>query len=354
MISEYSQKYMGTTTKTAQPEYAEVLSSQLRTFFTVIKEDGSIDRMSSSVEQVLGYQQVSLKGKYMLDVVHPDDKQIVREMLHELSSDQTTMTEPVEYRHEMANGEYKLVSSVGSSEQTTDNHYVINTKDISNDEPHDSQTATIDWEVDDLASVVSHDLRNPLSVASGYTQQLSRTLDAENNNARECVERVMSAHQRMEILIDNILALADSDESVENLEWVDFRDLCEQCLRNLPISEHKVRINIEGEILSDRSRLGQVIENLVTNAITHGGDDVTVTIGRTDGGDGFYVADDGKGIPAEQRDQIFQTGFSTCSDGIGLGLAIVYEVVQSHGWTINVTESTDGGARFEIHDVEIR
>lgn len=345
---------MGTTTKITQSEYTEELSSQLRTFFIVVKEDGSIDRMSSSIEEVLGYQPTGLTGRYMLDVVHPDDKQIVREVLHELGSDQTTMTEPVEYRHEMANGEYKLVSSIGSSEQNADNRYVINTKDISNEESHDSQTATIDWEVDDLTSVVSHDLRNPLSVASGYAQQLDKTLDAENDNAKECVERVMSAHQRMEILIENILTLADNGESVEDLEWVDSRNLCEQCLRNLPISDDKVRINIEGEILSDRSRLGQIIENLLTNAVTHGGNDVTVTIGRTDGGNGFYVADDGKGIPEEQRNQIFQTGFSTCSDGIGLGLAIVHEVVQSHGWTINVTESTDGGARFEIRDVDIR
>lgn len=345
---------MATTTKISQPDYTEAVSSHVRTFFTVVRADGNIDRTSSSVEQVLGYQQTELKDKFMLDVVHPDDKQIVREMLHALRSDQTTMTEPVEYRLEMADGGYKLVSSVGSSEQTKDGHHVINTKDISSDDSPGSQTTTVDWEVDDLASVVSHDLRNPLNVASGYVQQLNTTLDAEDDNAKECVEKVMSAHQRMESLIENILTLADSDESAEDREWVDSRDLCEQCLRNLPISDDKVRINIDGEILSDRSQLGQVLENLFMNAVTHGGDDVTVTIGRTDGGDGFYIADDGKGIPEDQRDQIFQTGFSTCSDGIGLGLAIVHEVVQSHGWTITVTESTDGGARFEISDVDIR
>lgn len=345
---------MATNSEVAQLEYTEQLSSQLRTFFAVIRDDGSIDRMSSSVEQVLGYQQMGLNEKQMLDVVHPDDEQTVREMLHELSSDQATMAGPVEYRHKTADGGYNLVSSVGSSEQNADGRYVINTKDISNDEAHTNQAGAIDWEVGDLASVVSHDLRNPLNVASGYTQQLDSILDAENENAERCVERVMSAHRRMETLIENILTIADNDESIEDLEWVDFRDFCEQCLRNLPISDDKISINIEGEILSDRSRLGQVIENLVSNAITHGGDNVTVTIGRTNEGDGFYVADDGKGIPKEQRDQIFQTGFSTCSDGIGLGLAIVYEVVQSHGWTITVTESTDGGARFEISDVDIR
>jgi|APHM01.1.fsa_nt_gi PAS domain S-box len=345
---------MATTSKITQSKYTELSSSQVRTFFIVVREDGSIDRTSSSVEQVLDFQQVELNNKYVLDVVHPDDKQVVREMLHELRSDQTTMTEPVEYRHETANGEYKLVSSVGSSEENADSHHVINTKDISNNENLGSQTTAIDWEADDLVSVVSHDLRNPLHIASGYVQQVNMTLDAENDDAEEYIEKIMSAHQRMERLIENILTLADSGKSAEDLEWVDSKSLCEQCLRNLPISGEKVRINIEGEILSDRSRLGQIIENLLTNAVTHGGDDVTVTIDRIDGGDGFYVADDGKGIPAEQRDQIFQTGFSTSSDGIGLGLSIVHEVVQSHGWTINVTEGIDGGARFEICDVDIR
>lgn len=112
--------------------------------------------------------------------------------------------------------------------------------------------------------------------------------------------------------------------------------------------------NANGEVRADPSRLQQLVENLVRNAVEHGGDDVTVTIGETDDGDGFYIADDGTGIPETMRAQVFQNGFSTIADGTGFGLAIVKEIADAHGWTMEVTESQSGGARFEITGVERR
>jgi signal transduction histidine kinase len=67
-----------------------------------------------------------------------------------------------------------------------------------------------------------------------------------------------------------------------------------------------------------------------------------------DGAAGFYVADDGRGIPAADRERVFREGYSTGDDGSGLGLAIVANVVDAHGWTVSVTESAAGGARFDV------
>jgi signal transduction histidine kinase len=71
-----------------------------------------------------------------------------------------------------------------------------------------------------------------------------------------------------------------------------------------------------------------------------------VTVGPIE--DGFYVADDGPGIPEDQYDEVLERGFTTSDTGTGLGLSIVRTVVDAHGWDITVTSSTDGGARFEI------
>ena len=78
---------------------------------------------------------------------------------------------------------------------------------------------------------------------------------------------------------------------------------------------------------------------------------MTIRIGSLT--DGFFIEDDGPGIPPEKRDQVFESGYSTAVEGTGFGLSIVQHVVESHGWTIQVTESAEGSARFEISGVEL-
>jgi|SRR6056297_1740290 len=96
--------------------------------------------------------------------------------------------------------------------------------------------------------------------------------------------------------------------------------------------------------------LHELFVNLFENARDHGGSSVTVRVGMLDGSDrsGFYIEDDGAGIPAEDSEEIFEWGHTTTGDGTGFGLAIVAEIAEAHGWEIGVGESASGGARFEI------
>ncbi|PSP85716.1 sensor histidine kinase [Halobacteriales archaeon QS_1_68_17] len=102
-------------------------------------------------------------------------------------------------------------------------------------------------------------------------------------------------------------------------------------------------------IRADRDRLVRLLENLFANSVEHGGEDVTVWAGTTE--EGFYMADDGVGIPPERREEVFESGFSTAEAGTGLGLGIVAELVEAHGWEIEIDESEAGGARFEVTGV---
>jgi signal transduction histidine kinase len=108
--------------------------------------------------------------------------------------------------------------------------------------------------------------------------------------------------------------------------------------------------NTDRGVQADRSRLKQVFENLFRNAAEHGRADVTVTIGGLD--DGFYIEDDGPGIPSDERDAVFEAGYSQSADGTGFGLSIVEQVVDAHDWQVRITDGTNGGARFEITNVE--
>jgi len=75
-----------------------------------------------------------------------------------------------------------------------------------------------------------------------------------------------------------------------------------------------------------------------------------VTVGALD--QGFYVADDGSGV--DDDGAVFEMGHSTADDGTGIGLAIVAQIADAHGWQLDLTESADGGARFELSGVSLR
>ncbi|MFW5938757.1 MAG: sensor histidine kinase, partial [Halanaeroarchaeum sp.] len=109
-----------------------------------------------------------------------------------------------------------------------------------------------------------------------------------------------------------------------------------------------VVVDTEREVLANPGRLKRLLDNLFRNAAEHGGDGVVVG----DISDGFYVADDGPGIPADQRDEVFESGHSTSESGTGFGLAIVQRIAEAHGWDVSLTESETGGARFEFTGVD--
>jgi signal transduction histidine kinase len=194
-----------------------------------------------------------------------------------------------------------------------------------------------------FARVVSHDLRNPLNVANG---RLALARDEYNS---EHLEEVAQSLGRMEALIDDLLKLASEDD--QEREWVDLAELSRTCWQNVETAETAITADTERTILADRSRLQQLFENLIRNAVEHG-DAATVVVGGLD--DGFYVEDDGPGIPPEERDRVFELGYSSSEEGSGFGLNIVEQVVDEHDWQIRVTDGTDGGVRFEITGVETR
>jgi PAS domain S-box-containing protein len=198
--------------------------------------------------------------------------------------------------------------------------------------------------LEEFASVVSHDLRNPLRVAEGQLELLKEECEATQVNAIE------SALDRMDALIEDILTLAREDDSVSEMETVDVGETSKACWNHVETAEATLDITTDKTIRADRSRLQQLLENLIRNAVEHGSGDVTVTVGALD--TGFYVADDGPGIPADERESVFDTGYSTAADGTGFGLSIVRQIADAHGWTITLTESETGGARFEITGVQ--
>ena len=197
-------------------------------------------------------------------------------------------------------------------------------------------------QLEQFTSVISHDLKNPLSVAKGYVD-----MSIEKGELFH-LDSSADALQRMEDMIDELLTLAKQGEAIGETAPTDIATVVNNSWNNLDTENATlVTKNLESipKPQADSSRLQEAIENLIKNAIDHVGDDVEITIRRVE--NGVAVGDDGEGIPEDERDQIFERGY-TGGNGTGFGLAIVEEVVDAHGWELSLSESADGGAEFQI------
>ncbi|MFC6615879.1 PAS domain S-box protein [Halopenitus salinus] len=222
--------------------------------------------------------------------------------------------------------------------------------------------------LEEFASVASHDLRNPLNVAKGRLHLAMEEADAA---ARDDLADVERALDRMEELIEDLLALAREENTETDETAVPLDDLARGCWDDVETDGATLRVETDRRIRADEGRLRQILENLFANAVEHGStsppsqtredavdhgstgsDGVRITVGETDEEPGFFVADDGSGIPEPERDRVFEYGYSGSESGTGFGLSIVDQAAGAHGWDVRATASETGGARFEITGVE--
>ncbi|SDJ44560.1 PAS domain S-box-containing protein [Halovenus aranensis] len=200
--------------------------------------------------------------------------------------------------------------------------------------------------LDQFASIVSHDIRNPLNVAQLRLDLARDEVDSDHLGA------VADSIDRIETLTEDLLSLARMGETITDSAPVDLEGVVSGCWDNVDTADATLSV-VEGtRIEADETRLQQLVENLFRNAVEHGGKDVTVRVGLLSGGDGFYVEDDGEGMSPEARERAFDTDFSTRDEGTGFGLAIVSRIAEAHGWCVTATAGDDGGARFEFRGVE--
>jgi PAS domain S-box-containing protein len=247
-----------------------------------------------------------------------------------------------------------------------------------------------------FAEVVSHDLRNPLGLAQGHIDILQEAYQHES------IDEIAYALDRMSELIDDVLEMTRGGAAVVDPTTVDLSSVASAARQT--VAEQPVDVEIADDlptIEGDADRITTLFENLFRNAAEHasapsdseprpdaadragsGDERAAVRVGpltnvagpderadRPDGSisfSGFYVEDDGPGIPEDDRESVFDWGVTSSDDGTGFGLAIVGIIAEVHGWAVTVTESpadaadvggeteggqTDwsgGGARFEF------
>jgi PAS domain S-box-containing protein len=208
--------------------------------------------------------------------------------------------------------------------------------------------------LDRFASMVSHDLQGPLDIATMNAKLLAEEFD-ENPEELDAIQR---SHDRMERLIEDVLTLARQGDTVDDPVATTIGTAAKKVWPYVDAEGTDLVVETDAEIMADDARLQELLSNLFRNATTHGGAE-TVRVGTFADGSSddeasiaFYVADDGSGIPKDDYETVFETGFSTAGDGTGFGLAIVDQIADAHGWTVGVCESGAGGARFDVTGVD--
>ncbi|PSQ20113.1 PAS domain-containing sensor histidine kinase [Halobacteriales archaeon QS_9_67_17] len=177
-----------------------------------------------------------------------------------------------------------------------------------------------------VAATLSHDLRNPLTVATARLE-LAQETDGDATEHFEAAER---AHERIDALLSDVIDVVRAGSDPEQCEPTDLAGLVHDAWETVPTADADLVVETGRTVEADGCQLRRLLENLLRNAVEHGGEAVTVTVGDTDRG--FYVADDGDGPPTD-CDQLFEMGYSG-GDGTGYGLAIVRGIARSHGWEV--------------------
>lgn len=329
-------------------QHLHELTEQANDVLYIFEEDWSEVLFINSAYETVFEQPVDMvrnNPTNFVEAIHPDDRERVLMAMERVSNGQFVQ---IDYRIDTAGSDEKWVES-HAKPVTVDGEVariVGYTRDISDRKAQMQELERINDQLDRFASVVAHDLRNPWNVANGYLE-----IARSGENSQE-LEEVSNALMRMDQIITNMLELAKMGAKVNDLEPISLPDLLESCWNSIAESEATLDIETDVTIHGDATRLAQVFENLFRNAIEHGSADVTITVGLLEDESGIFVKDDGPGIPSSKRQTALEWGRTTSDTGTGFGLTIVQEIVEAHGWDLQITTATDGGARFEISGVE--
>ena len=319
-------------------------------YVMIVNEMGKVRYVSPAIERVMGYEPREIIGDDSFANIHPDDLEFAAEALSGIITDPEKEV-TVEFRAEAKDGSYRWLEVRGRNflDEPVIEGVIVNVRDITERKKREQQLEEHKDRLQELTNFLSHDVKNLLNIITARIGFL-KDEDSTDSNIRSVTE----AANRIEEIIDKVQELSKSNQDIAEAKPVAFSVALEQCWRNIEDSGMSAEVIVGDDIvlLADEERLRTLLENVLRNAVDHGGPEVTIQAGRLAEDDGFYIEDDGPGMSCDEQEKIFTPGFSTADDGTGLGLVIVKRISEAHGWDITVTESEMGGTRFEFRGVE--
>ena len=371
-----------------------------------------VDRVNPAFEETFGYDAERIVGEPVDEYIIPPDDDDAFDKATELNA---KLKHGDNVRREVtrrtADGDRHFILHVVPIQLGTENAsgYAIYT-DVTERREREATLRRQNDRLDEFASIVSHDIRNPLSIARGHLDLARSTGESDH------LDRVDDALDRMDELVTDLLSLARDGHLVGEQRELHLADVAREAWANVETGEATLVVDDGVAFEADPTRVRELFENLFHNSVEHGSTDssrridgggkgdavesvelgenvvaaenadptdnadagvgmdgrpdrsapLTVRVGALDRDaeeskngaadassgtsrpPGFYLEDDGFGFDDAAMDRIFDSGYTTGSEGTGLGLAICERIAEAHGWTVRAVAAEPAGARFEF------
>jgi len=299
----------------------------------VYDEGGALVFWNDRLNDLFDLTDEDLHGMAPTEFFLEADREGVERAVGEVFADGETV---VEARADTTDGmvRFQLSAHLLTDEDGTILGFAGVGRDVTDQREQAVKLAAQNERLSEFATLLAHDVRNPLTVAHAGLDLYESDGDTEH------LDRAKSSLGRIERIVDDVLTVASDGRAVTETEPVELAGVARAAWGMVATDEATLDVRTAATVDADRSRLQRLFENLFRNAVEHVGPTVTVTVEDTPVG--FVVGDDGPGIDAVDRETVFDPGFSTGTDGTGFGLYIVETIAEAHGWTVAVTDAGDG------------
>jgi PAS domain S-box-containing protein len=305
-----------------------------------------------------------MKGLGWLSTLHPEDAPKFEREFKNAFSKQIPIKE--QYRFRQADGKYRWMLAVGAPRFTPDRKFIgyFGTyTDIHDLKKAEEKRRQLEKQKDEFIGIASHELKTPVTSIKAYGQVLEKMFRKSGDiKSAEYVAKMDTQINRLTVLIADLLDVTkiQTGKLQFNEGYFDFNELVEEIVDDLQLTTDRhtlvKELSTTKSIYGDRDRIGQVLSNLITNAIKYSprADKVIVSTSTEKDTIRLCVQDFGVGIPKKKREKVFEQFYRVSGDeeitfpGLGLGLYISSEIIKRQGGEIWVESALHKGSTFCI------
>ncbi len=332
------------------------LIEQTSDVIAVVDDEGTILFQSANSEHVKGWPRGDLLGENIVEYIHPDDRDRVVEQFSKPQGEIGVIDDEIEFRFRKKDGEYTWLASTGTAPGTDSpiDGYVTTSRDVSDRKEYEQRLTEQRDDLGIINGILRHDIRNDLQLIQSYADLIGEQVDGDIADDLGVIKES----------VGNAIALTETTGDLTEVmlgperepERVSLRDSLGAEFDAVRASYPDASVTLAGsipetDVLADEL-LDSVFRNLLKNAIQHndkGVPDVTVEAGTERGFCVVRIADNGPGIPDDQKEEIFgksEKGLE--SSGTGVGLYLVRSLLESYGGGVRVEDNEPVGSVFVV------